>query len=836
MGNANSNVTEGVKAQAGVCNQKLYTLVNLKGEGILVDLTKQATTTKNYAALDEAIKTKVEPFLYNKGEGKLFHITSIVLMRNKSRPKHKQLLKNEADYDNWKEPVSKDPKMYRRVCWRMDELGAVGESLLHLCLLCATSVHAELAKRLIKFYPNMINDIYMSDEYWGENVLHMAIVNEDFPMVKFLVDNNVNLQERCTGAFMGPEDQKSSRSDSLEYEWIDRDPNTNYDGHVYWGEYPHCFAACLGQEECYRLILAKGANPNAKDTNGNTILHILVIHRKQQMFDMAYELGAELGPTYRNNLNLTPLTIAAKLARKELFFHILNIEREIYWQIGSVTCAAYPLTQLDTIDPITGGIQKESALNLIVFGETTMHLDLLEGPVMDLLHAKWNTFVKFRFYRQFVAFFSRPIHAKKVIIPKSVNATFNSTAYFPNQSNIEIANATLLAQQGINLTTLLALASDPVIFDMNETSIMNASDALSTMLVSWGNVTDISANGSLLSVNGTSINGTIGKTLWFTWSKCLEQPTDNTQWARLTCECLMFLGAIAFLLGALRECQFLGASMFFENLATCPSRVLFLVSCHLVILMAVLRFLCLPEVEDLVAVVVMMTTAPFFLFFCRGFKTVGPFVVMIYRMLSGDLLRFVTIYLIFVMGFSQAYYIIFLSYKSQSENPLGTPAESVVSMFMVSLSSFDTMYEAFKLTSHDKIAKILFSIYMAIVAILLINMLIAMMGNTYTKIAETANEWQRQWARIVLVVERGVSPKARHHNQGLYSQPMGDSTRALVLRLNQSEDEKEEMRDLLDLRRYHDKAVARRMNKLMATKAPIHRPSIANSLLSVKVG
>lgn len=33
---------------------------------------------------------------------------------------------------------------------------------------------------------------------------------------------------------------------------------------------------------------------------------------------------------------------------------------------------------------------------------------------------------------------------------------------------------------------------------------------------------------------------------------------------------------------------------------------------------------------------------------------------------------------------------------------------------------------------------------MAIVAILLINMLIAMMGNTYQKIAETKNEWQRQ--------------------------------------------------------------------------------------------
>jgi hypothetical protein len=47
---------------------------------------------------------------------------------------------------------------------------------------------------------------------------------------------------------------------------------------------------------------------------------------------MAYEVGATLA--VRNLQNLTPLTLSAKLARIEMFFHILNIEREIYWQIG----------------------------------------------------------------------------------------------------------------------------------------------------------------------------------------------------------------------------------------------------------------------------------------------------------------------------------------------------------------------------------------------------------------------------------------------------------------------------------------------------------------------
>lgn len=30
----------------------------------------------------------------------------------------------------------------------------------------------------------------------------------------------------------------------------------------------------------YRLILARGANPDNQDTNGNTVLHMLVIYEK----------------------------------------------------------------------------------------------------------------------------------------------------------------------------------------------------------------------------------------------------------------------------------------------------------------------------------------------------------------------------------------------------------------------------------------------------------------------------------------------------------------------------------------------------------------------------
>lgn len=47
---------------------------------------------------------------------------------------------------------------------------------------------------------------------------------------------------------------------------------------MYYGEYPLAFAACTNQADCYRLLRAKRADPNQQDTNGNTVLHMTVIH------------------------------------------------------------------------------------------------------------------------------------------------------------------------------------------------------------------------------------------------------------------------------------------------------------------------------------------------------------------------------------------------------------------------------------------------------------------------------------------------------------------------------------------------------------------------------
>ena len=72
----------------------------------------------------------------------------------------------------------------------------------------------------------------------------------------------IDIHEKCYGNFFCPEDQKPSRNDSLEHEEVDLCIKTDYQGYVYWGEYSLCFAGVLHQEECFRLILSRGANPD----------------------------------------------------------------------------------------------------------------------------------------------------------------------------------------------------------------------------------------------------------------------------------------------------------------------------------------------------------------------------------------------------------------------------------------------------------------------------------------------------------------------------------------------------------------------------------------------
>lgn len=263
----------------------------------------------------------------------------------------------------------------------------------------------------------------------------MSIVNEDVLILKTLLDYGANVHERCLGEFFVCEDQKnginnqkkkiaeqvkqyanstnnhkrlaSSNSVSSlqlrrQIDNIDWNSNafssfvTNYEAHCYLGEYPLSFAVCLNLADCFRLLLAAGANPNVQDSNGNTSLHMAVIANKISMLDLCYSSGADLRAL--NKQNLTPLTLAAKLGRVEMFFHILEIQRVVNWTFCNVCFVDIPIDEIDSIDIQDGSSTEQSALAIVVFGvsmaEFIFHLSIF----IILCAPKSNTYEFMRYF------------------------------------------------------------------------------------------------------------------------------------------------------------------------------------------------------------------------------------------------------------------------------------------------------------------------------------------------------------------------------------------------------------------------------------------------------
>ncbi|PIO75407.1 hypothetical protein TELCIR_02561 [Teladorsagia circumcincta] len=159
-------------------------------------------------------------------------------------------------------------------------------------------------------------------------------------------------------------------------------------------------------------------------------------------------------------------------------------------------------------------------------------------------------------------------------------------------------------------------------------------------------------------------------------------------------------------------------------------------------------------------------------------KFVGPFVLMVYKIIVGDMLRFLLIYSVFVLGFAEAFYVIFHScemaekkyqeehglhpddhYTGRFENIMNSPREALMRMIIMSVGEFGTFYKNLNdcKSGVSLQGKIFFSIYELLVTLMLLNLLIAMMTRTYEKIAETEKEWKRQVQLLCSFTEKHIS-------------------------------------------------------------------------------
>ncbi|KAI6226461.1 Transient receptor potential cation channel subfamily V member 6 [Aphelenchoides fujianensis] len=772
----------------------IYNLVDMHGGGELIPWMRYALNSGDYSLIDGYMETKVRSMMYNGGKGKLESVAELVKRRNKERnerlsafsrkkgkgksgPNILDDFNQESNKGDLKKALKlldggkggKGELKYREVVWKLDERGQMGENLVGICLMLGGAMHNKLAMRMLEQYPKLVNDIFLSEDYYGLSPLHQAIVNEDPWMVNYLLQNGADINQRCYGAHFCPDDQRGSRTDSLEHEYVELSENTNYYGKLYFGEFPIAFAACTNQPDCYRILRANRADPNAQDTNGNAVLHMTVIHENLDMFRLAYETGARL--QVMNNQNLTPLTLAAKLAKKRMFEQILKLESDVIWQYGDAASTAFPLAKIDTINQETGELNEDSALSLIVYGETNEHLDLLDGLVEELLQAKWKAFGRrrwivslsaFTFYYMcfFIAFMCRPFSIERTLIANE--ALEANGGFYSNGTNGTIEYYSTSLAKLMSRVGLPESVNNFFAFEKRECPL-------------W-NYTNFGYQGYL----------------------------------RLIAELLVVFMALFQIVTELLDIRSIGKKRWWQVLSSFPAKVLYKISLLIVLCIVPIRLGCGVQgfitVDNTLSLIAVLMTTVHFLYYCRAIKFVGPFVLMVYMIITRDIIRFFVIYFIFVMGFSQGFYIIFLAcqradlddfarmqahYKAQGnytaldelkerENIMANPVDSMMRLFISTIGEFTVMYRELNgcaVTEMVVLGKVLFVIFEISVSLMQFNLLIATMTRTYEVIYRTQKEWKRQWAQVILMLELSLQPKDRLMALLKYSRPIGTDKR-----------------------------------------------------------
>uniref|UniRef100_A0AAQ5XY62 Ion transport domain-containing protein n=1 Tax=Amphiprion ocellaris TaxID=80972 RepID=A0AAQ5XY62_AMPOC len=252
---------------------------------------------------------------------------------------------------------------------------------------------------------SLINASYTDDFYKGQTALHVAIERRSLDHVKLLVQKGADVQAKANGKFFQPEAKHG----------------------FYFGELPLSLAVCTNQPDIVSFLMEEGqADVTEQDSHGNTVLHILVVLADNTeentetfagMYDKILILHHKLRKQtedqleeIKNNQDLTPLKLAAKLGKIGLFKHMLHREfmdeemrplsrKFTEWVYGPVHSSLYDISSIDTNE-------KNSVLEIIIFGSKIPNrCEMLQiEPLRSLLEDKWSMFASKLFLLNFLLY------------------------------------------------------------------------------------------------------------------------------------------------------------------------------------------------------------------------------------------------------------------------------------------------------------------------------------------------------------------------------------------------------------------------------------------------
>ncbi|KAK5862140.1 hypothetical protein PBY51_017568 [Eleginops maclovinus] len=222
---------------------------------------------------------------------------------------------------------------------------------------------------------------------------------------------------------------------------------------------------------------------------------------------------------------------------------------------------------------------------------------------------------------------------------------------------------------------------------------------------------------------------------------------------RLAGEIISLMGAFVILVLEIPDILRVGAKRYFGQTALGgPFHVILISYACLVVLLCVFRA-CEVQGEDVVMSVCLVLGWSNVMFFARGFEMLGPYVIMIQKIIFGDLTKFMWLSFIVLIGFSSSLWMVYMTQEPDSIPSYRSFPITLFSQFELSVGLIDLPVDHTITT--PPIVHVLHCTFSVVSYILLLNLLIAMMSDTHWRVAQERDElWRTQVVATTLMLER----------------------------------------------------------------------------------
>nr|XP_058902692.1 transient receptor potential cation channel subfamily V member 3 isoform X2 [Kogia breviceps] len=174
------------------------------------------------------------------------------------------------------------------------------------------------------------------------------------------------------------------------------------------------------------------------------------------------------------------------------------------------------------------------------------------------------------------------------------------------------------------------------------------------------------------------------------------------------------------------------------------------------------------------------------LYYTRGFQSMGMYSVMIQKVILHDVLKFLFVYIVFLLGFGVALASLIEKRSKVSENcsSYGGFNDMVLELFKLTIGLGDLKIQ--QNSKYPILFLFLLITYVTLTFVLLLNMLIALMGETVENVSkESERIWHLQRARTILEFEKMLPEWLRSRFQMGELCKVAEQDFRLCLRINE---------------------------------------------------